>query len=172
MIYSHEWPFEVPSNLQDVSEPLKEYSVHPDGSLSLDREPWLLGVKVNGKWGWINKAGRYIIPSEYDEGFVVCYNGIILLNKNGLCGGLYINNLATAFSFKYNELIYVYGKTYVAFNSSRKCALVQPGDRMLTDFDYLGFSIYNTGNITGFVKESFWGSKVEGKIDLNTGREL
>lgn len=60
MIYSTEWPFEVPSNYQDVSEPLKEYTVKSDGSLTLNREPRLLGVKVNGKWGWIDKFGRFV----------------------------------------------------------------------------------------------------------------
>lgn len=38
------------SRYEDISEPLKEYQVHRDGSLSLMREPRLLGVKrmVNG----------------------------------------------------------------------------------------------------------------------------
>ena len=172
MIYSQEWPFEVPSNLEDVSEPLKEYSVGYDDSLSLEREPWLLGIKVNGKWGWINKSGRFIIQAEYDEGFVTAYNGILILKKNGYYGGLYLSDFSKAFSFRYNQLVHAYKRTYVAFNSSRMCALVQPGDNMLTNYSYLGFSQYHQGSVTEFIKKGFWGNQVAGRIDLDTGREL
>ena len=172
MIYSTEWPFEVPSNYQDVSEPLKEYTVESDGSLTLNREPRLLGVKVNDKWGWIDKSGRFVIPASYDTGFVLCYNGIIILEKNGRYGGLYINGFSEAFSFNYHHLSLAYGQTYVARNSSGMCALVQPGDRMLTGYNYIGFSQYNQGSVTEFVKRNILGIKTEGRIDLNTGREL
>ena len=172
MIYSDEWPFEVPSNLQDVSEPLKEYKVGSDGSLTLQREPWLLGVKVEGKWGWINKEGRFIIPPIYDYGFVLCYNDIIILEKNGKYGGLFSNGFQEAFEFKYNHLSYAYGKTYVARNNSDMCALVQPGDKMLTGFNYIGFMQPNGTPYTEFVKKGFLGNRVTGRIDLSTGREL
>lgn len=42
---------------------------------------------------------------------------------------------------------------------------------MLTGFDYKGFSNYNQGNITEFVRSGFFGD-FKGYIDLNTGIEL
>lgn len=157
---------------EDVSEPLKEYIVNNDGSLTETcTSDSLLGVCVNGKWGWVDMNNMFVIQPIYDSGFITCYNGIVVLQKNGQWGGLYRQNTATAFSFKYQYLGHAYGSTYTAQNYSNKLALVKPGDRLLTDFVYIGFSKYNVGSITEFVKSGFWG-ETRGRINLDTGREL
>lgn len=157
---------------EDVSEPLKEYNVGYDGSLcETSSSCSLLGVKKNGKWGWIDTAGRFIIPPMYDSGFVLCFNGVIILDKNGCQGGLYRSSLSQAFQFKYKRVSHAWKDTYVAWNNNGRCALVKPGDRLLTSFIYKGFSQYNRGKITEFVKGGFLGDS-SGNIDLETGREL
>lgn len=158
----------------DVSEPLKEYKVGLDGSLTeTSTSCSLLGVEKNGKWGWINTSDVFVIPALYDSGFVGCYNGIIELQKNGKWGGIYRDNPSElAFSFRYHYLSSFYRDTYVAFNSNDMCALVKPGDVLLTEYKYKGFSKYNRGNVTEYVRSGFLGREVHGDIDLNTGREL
>lgn len=42
---------------------------------------------------------------------------------------------------------------------------------MLTGFNYKGFSVYNNGNVTEYVKSGFFGES-KGFIDLETGIEL
>jgi len=160
------------SHYEDVSEPLKEYHVCNDGSLlKTPTSETLLGVRKNGKWGWVDANNMFVIQPMYDSGFVTCYDGIIAMEKNGQWGGIYRKNGSTAFSFIYSYLGYAYGGTYIAHNSSNKCALVKPGDKMLTGYNYVGFSKNNQGNITEYVKSGLFG-QIRGRIDLNTGREL
>ncbi len=160
------------SHYDDVSEPLKEYIVEDDGSLTeTSTSKTLLGVKRNGKWGWVDANNMFVIQPLYDTGFVTCYNGIMLPQKNGQWGGIYRRNGSIAFSFRYSHLSYAYRDTYVARNSSDKCALVRPGDQMLTGYNYIGFSTYNQGRRTEYVKAGFFGQS-RGYIDLETGREL
>ena len=160
------------SRYEDVSEPLKEYNVGDDGSLyETPTSETLLGVKKNGKWGWVDANNMFVIQPVYDSGFVTCYNGIITLSKNGNWGGIYRRNELIAFSFRYSHLSHAYRETYVARNSSNKCALVKPGDRMLTSYSYIGFSNYNRGAITEYVKSGFFGES-RGNINLETGQEL
>ena len=127
------------SKYEDISEPLKEFTVHLDGSMTEICEPKLLGVKKNGKWGWVNASDQFVIPAIYDSGFVLCYDGVIILAKDGKYGGLYSSNYTNAFQFKYKYLSYLKGGTYIVTNDSEKQALARPGDRLLTNFDYIGF---------------------------------
>lgn len=158
------------SRYEDISEPLKECQVHRDGSLSLMREPRLLGVKKNGKWGWIDSSERFVIPAIYDTGFVLCYDGVILLEKDGKYGGLYSANMTIAFQFKYKRLSYLKAGTYIATDSSGMQALVRPGDNMLTSYKYIGFLVDFANRIT-YVRRGFFG-ETKGIIDPETGREL
>lgn len=160
------------SHYEDVSEPLKEYNVGDDDSLyETATSQTLLGVKINGCWGWVDSNNMFVIQPVYDSGFATCYNGIITLIRNGKWGGIYRRNGSIAFSFRYSQLILAYRETYVARNSINKCALVKPGDRMLTSYCYRGFSIYKRGAITEYVKLGFFGES-KGEIDLETGQEL
>ena len=158
------------SRYEDISEPLGEYQVHDDGSLTLIREPRLLGVKKNGKWGWIDSSERFVIPAIYDQGFVLCYDGVILLVKDGKYGGLYSINMTSAFQFRYERLGYLKAGTYIATDSSGMQALVRPGDNMLTDYKYIGFMSDYANRIT-YVRRGFFG-ETSGIIDPETGREL
>ena len=167
--YSQRSYFE--SRYENVSEPLKEYTVGFDNLLhETCTSESLLGVKINGKWGWVDSNNMFVIQPLYDSGFVTCYDGIIILQKNGRWGGVYRGNGSSAFSFKYEYLGHAYGSTYVAHNANR-CALVKPGDRMLTGYTYKGFSRYYRGSVTEYVKPGFF-SDSTGYIDLETGREL
>ncbi len=160
------------SHYDDVSEPLKEYNVGDDGSLyETATSETLLGVEKNGRWGWVDANNMFVIQPIYESGFVTCYNGIIILTKDGYWGGIYRRNGTIAFSFRYTHLSYAYRDTYVARNSMNKCALIKPGDRMLTSCNYIGFSEYNQGPITEYVKSGLFG-KSRGYIDLETGREI
>ncbi len=160
------------SHYEDVSEPLKEYIVEDDGSLTeTSTSRTLLGVKKNGKWGWVDANNMFVIQPLYDTGFVTCYNGIITVQKNNKWGGFYRRDESMAFAFRYSDLNYAYKNTYVAHNDNGKCALVRPGDQMLTGFNYIGFSTYNQGRRTEYVKGGFFGQS-RGYIDLETGREL
>ncbi|MBR1520705.1 MAG: hypothetical protein IJ635_05650 [Bacteroidaceae bacterium] len=156
----------------DDIELLREYNVGLDNSLIESSSSCsLLGVQKNGKWGWINLRGQFVIPAIYDSGFVECYNGIILLQKNECWGGLYRDTLSTAFHFKYEYLSHAWRDIYVAWSNDR-CALIKPVDIAITDYKYKGFSKYNRGNITEYVRIGFLGREVHGDIDLETGREL
>lgn len=155
---------------EDISEPLKEYRVNHDGSLTLLRAPRYLGVRKNGKWGWIDSYENFVIPAIYDHGFVLCYDGVVLLERNGVYGGLYIDTLATAFRFEYCRLSYIKDGTYMAYDHNNKIALVRPGDIMLTGYKYTGFLEDYAHRIT-YVRHSFWGES-SGIIDLQTGEEL
>lgn len=157
-------------NYEDFSEPLEEYRVNHDGSLTRLRTPRYLGVKKNGKWGWIDSSERFVIPAIYDHGFVLCYDGVILLERNGVYGGLYIDTLTTAFQFKYNRLSYLKNGTYMAYDHNDKIALVRPGDIMLTSYKYTGFLEDYAHRIT-YVRHGFFGES-SGIIDPITGREL
>lgn len=159
------------TDIEDISEPLKEYEVLAGGYLREISEPSLLGVRINGKWGWIDNSGKLIIPAEYDHGFGICYNGIIILKKNGKEGGLYRKDLTTAFSFKYDYLGHSYGNTYCAYLGD-KCFLVKPGDKVITSKKYLGFKLNYGNRYTDFIRCNFWGQTVKGRIDLETGEEL
>lgn len=160
------------SRYEDVSEPLKEWFIDGNGTCyEGPNSNSLLGVRVDGKWGWIDINCNFIIPHVYDNGWALCHNGIVILDRNGYQGGLYRDNQMIAFSFKYKSLGQFYRDTFCAWNSNNRCALVKPGDIMLTDFIYLGFSKNNDHNITEFVRIGLFGQK-RGKIDLNTGREI
>lgn len=158
---------------EDVSEPLKEYRVNGDGTLTQLGPPTLLGVKRDGKWGWVNVSDEFVIPPVYDYGFVLCYDGIIIMVKNGYYGGIYRATLTPAFQFQYKYLSHFYNMTFLAHNSERLQALVKPGDIRLTDFKYIGFLEYNhRKDIAKYVRRNFWGNEVSGDIDLETGKEL
>lgn len=160
------------SRYEGVSEPLKEYNVGVDGSLyETPTSETLLGVKKNGKWGWVDANNMLVIQPVYDSGFVTCYNGIIILTKNGYWGGVYRVNESIAFSFIYSFLNHAYRETYIAGNNCNKYALVKPGDMMLTNYSYIGISIYNRGAITEYVETGLYGES-RGYIDLETGTEL
>lgn len=160
------------SHYEDVSEPLKEFIVENDGNMyETSTSQTLLGVKKGDKWGWVDSNNMFVIQPIYDNGFVTCYNGVIIMQKHGEWGGIYRKNGLAAFSFKYKHLSHAYCNTYVARNALNKCALVKPGDNMLTEFKFKGFSVYNNGNVTEYVKAGFFGES-KGLIDLETGIEL
>ena len=159
------------SRYEDVSEPLKEYNVGDDGSLyETPTSKTLLGVKKNGKWGWVDANNMFVIQPVYDSGFALCFDGVILLTKDGLHGGLYSSNFTTAFQFKYKQLTYLKAGTYIARNSSSMQALVRPGDIMLTSYKYVGFLEDYAHRIT-YVRNGFFG-EISGLIDPETGNEL
>lgn len=63
--------------------------------------------------------------------------------------------------------------TYMATKTLRGLqALVRPGDVFLTDYKYLGFLDNGYQRYTKYVRTGFFGIQIEGKIDLETGREL
>lgn len=166
-VVKYSWRFE------DVSEPMKEFIIAHDGSSQeASTSCTLMGVRKNGKWGWIDTNEHLVIPCMYDSGFTQAENGIIILCKDGLWGGLYRDNFSIAFTFKYTGIITQFHRdTFVVWNNRNRCALIKPGDIMLTGFDYKGFSKFNRGKITEYVRASFFG-EVHGDIDLETGREI
>lgn len=159
---------------EDYSEPMAEYYVLEEGSLKqTPTSNTLIGVMQDGRWGWIDSDNNTILPFIFDSGFVTCYNGIILLQKDGKWGGINRHDLTIAFDFQYGHLGHIYHDTYVASRVlGGPSALLKPGDRMLTDYKYLGF--LNNGNqrYTKYVRTNFFGFQVEGQIDLETGREI
>ncbi len=167
------WVHEFEILYEDISEPLKEYWVNGDGSLTLLNEPTLLGVRRNGKWGWVSTKKEFVIPPEYDSGWVLCYNGIIIMQKNGYFGGLYRSTLATAFGFKYSYLSCFYNQTFLAHDKNNMQALVKPGEIFLTRFKYLGFLEFKERkDIATYERLDFWGRKKTGIIHVETGSEL
>lgn len=157
----------------DVSEPLKEFTVDDEGRLcETSTSRTLLGVKSKrtGRWGWINGSGTYVIPAEYDFGWILCYNGIIILEKNGKYGGLYRSGLKTAFNFVYDYVGYCYRDVYCVHKNNR-VALMKPGEERVTGFDYVGITNDHIGPVFGYAKEGYSGLKY-GKINVLTGIEL
>lgn len=155
-----------------MSEPLHCYKVSLDGTMTDICPPYLLGVKKNGMWGFVDVHHNFKVEPQFDNGFGLCYNGILVSQKNGNYGGIFLETGKTAFSFIYQWLGYAYNDTYVARKGEIMCALVKPGDIMLTDFKYLGITRECHNGTAGYLRKSFWGSDVKGTIDLNTGKEL
>lgn len=162
------------SKYDDISEPLMEYEIEYDGSLRLIREPRLLGVEKNGKWGWIDVNEHFVIPALYDYGFVLCYSGVVLLEKDGKYGALYTSDFSTvAFSFKYDHITAEKYNTFILTNSLGNCALARPGDDLLTGFNYLGFLKRQIQpHLLTYAKVGLLGIKYMGEIDLRDGREV
>lgn len=91
------------THYEEVSEPLKEYNVYDGGRLEETyTSETLLGVKKNGKWGWVDYNDRFVIEPIYDTGFITCYNGYVFLRKNGKWGGLRRSDFSKTFSFIYD----------------------------------------------------------------------
>lgn len=157
---------------EDVSEPLKEYYVDDDGCFTqTPTSCTLLGVKskFTGRWGWIDTNGVFVIPAEYDSGWIDCYNGIMIMEKNGKYGGLYRNSQKLAFSFTYDYVGQCYRDVFCVHKNNR-VALMRPGENKITGFDYLGITNDHIGPIFGYVKDGFFGQK-SGKINVLTGIE-
>ena len=164
--------WKIREKYEDVSEELKEYIVKDNGDLELCGAPTLLGVKKNGKWGWVNIKDEFEIPPLYDNGFVCCYNGIICqIEKDGKYGALYRRDGSVAISFEHCYLTHIYNNTFHSMNNNNLGGLVKPGDIRLTPNIYL-FKNGPYGRYCEFVKWNFWGRKTEGRIDLETGKEV
>lgn len=165
---------------EEYGEPLKEYRIiqnppyRDQGGLLEETETScsLISVRKNGKVGLIDANNNIVVPFEYDDLFLICYNGILILRKKGKYGGLYRHNLrSVAFNFQYEYLGCIYNMSFNACLNG-KWGLVKPGDVRLTDFKYIGFYRNDGGRYTTYTRVNFWGNKVEGKIDLETGREI
>lgn len=156
----------------NVSEPLHCYKEDSFGRMTDECPPYLLGVKKNGKWGYVDIHHRFVVEPQFDDGFALCTNGILVSKKNGNYGGIYLKTGKIAFSFVYQWLGYAYNNTYVARKGEIMCALLKPGDVKLTEFKYLGITNEIRNGTAGYLRKNFWGKHVEGRIDLNTGKEL
>lgn len=160
----------------DFSEPLAEINYHA-GRNGEDAQTHntLLGVKKNGKWGWIDAEGNVKIPFEYDYGWALCTNGIILLDKDGRRGGLFRKDFSQAFAFKYEGVAglgHVYEDTFISMMPGDDLwGLVKPGDIRITESNKYDFLINNGERFTGFRKRTLFGW-TEGRIDLLTGHEM
>ncbi|MDY2943877.1 MAG: WG repeat-containing protein [Paludibacteraceae bacterium] len=159
---------------EDYSEPLAEYNVLADGQLiPTATSNTLIGVKRNNRWGWIDSENNIILPFVFDSGFVICYDGIIILQKDGKWGGIYRNDLTTAFDFRYGYLSHMYHSTYMASQTlGGLYALLRSGDVFLTDYKYQGFLENGHKRYVYYVRTNIFGMQVRGEIDLETGREL
>ena len=156
----------------EVSEPLKEYTVDDEDYIhETSTSCTLLGVKSKktGHWGWINTSGTFIISAEYDSGWIRCYNGIVILQRNGKYGGLYRTDLKIAFKFEY-EYIGVCFKDVYCVRKNGRIALSRPCETRVTDFNYHGITREHDGPVFGFVKDDLYGKK-SGKINVLTGEE-
>ena len=128
----------------DFSEPLAEINYHAgrNGEYA-ETHNTLLGVKKNGKWGWIDAEGNVKIPFEYDSGWVTCSNGIIILDKNERAGGLWRKNFSQAFAFKYAGgygLSHFYEDTFNSMMPGDDLwGLVKPGDIRITESNKYAF---------------------------------
>ena len=159
---------------EDVGEPLKNYVLQEDGFTSIATgEATLLSVKMDGKWGWVDIHNKFVIPPVYDTGWVMCYDGLMIMEKDGKWGGIYLYDQSVAFDFKYHfPPSRVYKDTYLSYNNRNKCALIKPGDIMLTDYKYIGLLNPVTGRYITYVRNNWLGQEIRGQIDLLTGREL
>lgn len=163
--------WKIKEKYDDYSEELREYNVKDDGTLELIGEPTLLGVKKDGKWGWINVEEVFEIPPLYDNGFVCCYNGYIFqIEKDGLFGVLNRRDGTVAISFEHAYLSHIYNTTFLSMNNNGLGGLIKPGNIRLTPTVY-GFKKGAYGRYCEFVKWNSWGRKTEGRIDLETGKE-
>jgi hypothetical protein len=159
---------------EDVGEPLENWVLQQDGITShKTEEPTLLSVKKNGKWGWVDLHNRFVIPPEYETGWVMCYDGLMIMQKNGKWGGIYLSDQSVAFKFNYPfPPSRIYKDTYLSYDNNQKCALIKPGDIMLTDYKYKGFLNPVIGRHITYVRNNWLGDEVRGQIDLLTGREV
>lgn len=160
----------------DWSEGLKEYTDEEDGSLTLNGEPTLLGVKKNGKWGWVNVNNEFEIQPEYDNVYPCCYNGYIALTKNGLWGALNRKDGSIAINFEYAYLSVIYKNTflYITDRNGWWGGLIKPGNIRLTPAVYK-FKEGPYGRYCDYIKKVtflFSTTTVSGRIDLETGKEM
>ena len=97
---------------EDYGEPLKECRLIQDGHChssdgvleETETSCTLISVKKNGKCGLIDSNNNVRVPFEYDDLFNICFNGILVLRKNGKFGGLYRHNL-NSIAFSFNMII-------------------------------------------------------------------
>lgn len=159
---------------EDVSEPLMEYEVSLNGSLTLKRAPWLLGVQKNGRWGWIDTDERFVIPPIYDYGYALCYDSVVILEKGGKYGALYTSDFTKeAFSFRYAYISRENYDTFIVHNSLGLCALAKTGDCLITGYYYLGFLKKQVApHLLTYARYGLFGVKLMGEIDLRNGKEV
>lgn len=128
-------------------------------------------LKVNGKYGWVDKDNHFVIQPLYDSPCARYYNGIVILQKNGYEGGVFLDSGRIAFQFQYRQLGWMYNETFQSINSDGTVTIIKPGDKELSSHKYSRFYFNDNQRYIRFVRRGFLGSEIEGVLDLETGEE-
>lgn len=156
------------NKFDEIGEPLKVFRWNRINEKYDVSKPYL-SVKKNGKWGWINPQCEFIIPAEYDSCFVTCYEGIVELTKNGFEGALNIDTGQIVIPFKYRSITSLFEDIYaVSDHQTGLYAIVKAGPIYMKGHVYSSFRKTSTPYVFEYVKYSYTGKRIEGRIDVRT----
>ena len=128
-------------------------------------------LKVNGKYGWVDENNNFVIQPLYDSPCARCYNGIVILQKDGWEGGIFLDSGRIALQFIHRQLGWMYKETFQSINSDGTATIIKPGDRQLSSHKYSRFYFNNNERYIHYVRRNFWGKEIRGVLDLETGEE-
>ena len=132
----------------------------------------LKSKEVNGKYGWVDNDGNFIIEPKYDSPCAECYNDIVILEKNGYVGGIFLHNRKIAFKFMYRQLGWMYNETFQSINADGTVILIKPGDIIISQHKYSSFYFNDHQRFIRFVRYGLFRRIIEGTLDLETGEEV
>ena len=115
----------------------------------------LAAVEYNDKWGFINKKGEEVIPTEYD--WVQYFNeGLVVAKKDNKWGVLNKKGEVVV-PFKYEGMYYLYKNGWIAVKLNGKWGYIDGSGKVVIDIKY---DMYNAFNEDVFAMElnGKWGA--------------
>lgn len=132
----------------------------------------LLPAKLNDKWGCIDKNGNIIINFEFDNpvNFDLNSDGVIdeyAIVENNKKYGCIDKNGNVLVEFKYDYLMETSNSNLLSATINGKLGIINTKEVIVKDFEYDGFSLYNTEFILDKhfgVKSNLLGAFKKGEI--------
>ncbi len=120
----------------------------------------LLCVKNDGKWGYVNKKGEYVIEAKYDAAYNFTENGLALVGERSDKGTLYYGYINTKGNIVANTE-YLEAKDFsecglAAVMSSRGWGVIDENGEIVVECEYERINIYDSGIITAKIDEVYY----------------
>jgi len=141
-----------------------------EGFMNISKER--AGVKLNGKWGLIDKNGNLLCPCKYDSLFFNEKEGLLSAELNGKSG--YINqNGVEVIPFRYNkDDLGFMCEGLVSARKNNKWGFIDKNERCVIPFEYDDASIFSNGLAPVALQSGWFSNKIKyGYIDT-TGAKV